>query len=657
MSKKSLRRILLSGLLVLLLPILVLSVSAEITVPKGKDVVLNKAQIEMAAGYTDKLTYTLAPELGKAKKAEWFTADPNVATVSTGSVKAIAPGRTMISLKLYLENGKTVSATCAVEVYRAVTGVKGPATVTIAMGETYEPLPITIAPADATYQGVTFQSAKEDIVRVDNKGVLTPVSPGVTSVVITSQDHVPTGSKAKTHTVKIVVIQKVESVTLDKREVEVSRGGTVKITSTVLPVNASNPKVKWESSNVKVATVSANGTVRGVSPGTATITATSTDETKIVAKCKVEVYPPVTKVQSAYTNIEVEINTTYQPLPITIFPEDAKYKGVSFTSSDESIVKVDSKGSVTGVGLGKAFVTVTSTEPTVTPKLTYVNVHVVQKVEEVDINLSRTEVATSARVTLTATTGPKDATNPKVIWTSSDPEIASVTDGVVTGHRIGTTTITATSADGSNISDSCRVTVYQLVTRIGTDNTKVGITVGTTQRLQVEVVPLDARDRRLTWTSDNTRIATVDNEGRVTGVRVGPAKITATANDGSGKKLEYNVFIEPEVPLEAISFTCYGSGGYNDEFAVKFQNLTATRTVEYFEFTVIVNEGKRDERVLDAYSYNVKLGPGLPKELGRWDMADITNAQTVDVRLTYVLYADGTEVHFKDKPIIGRFEE
>ena len=138
--------------------------------------------------------------------------------------------------------------------------------------------------------------------------------------------------------------------------------------------------------------------------------------------------------------------------------------------------------------------------------------------------------------TLTATVSPKDAANKKVTWKSSNAAIASVdANGKVTGVKAGEATITVTTEDGGKTA-TCTVTVSATsvaVTGVTLNKTETSIFVGGSETLTATVAPADATNQKVTWKSDKPEIATVDANGKVTGVKAGEATITVTTEDGA----------------------------------------------------------------------------------------------------------------------------
>lgn len=136
--------------------------------------------------------------------------------------------------------------------------------------------------------------------------------------------------------------------------------------------------------------------------------------------------------------------------------------------------------------------------------------------------------------TLIATVLPADATNKNYSWSSSDPEVATITgEGLVTAVATGTATITATTDDGSHTA-ICVVNVYTPITEITVTPTPVNVPgIGHTVQLVAQVTPADADNQAVTWTTADEDKATVDASGIVTGGVPGSVTITCTANENA----------------------------------------------------------------------------------------------------------------------------
>ena len=177
----------------------------------------------------------------------------------------------------------------------------------------------------------------------------------------------------------------------------------------------------------------------------------------------------------------------------------------------------------------------------------------------VTLDKSSISILVGASETLAATVSPKDAANKKVSWKSDKPEIATVdANGKVTGVKAGEATITVTTEDGGKTA-TCKVTVSDKeikVTGVKLNKSETSLLVGGNETLTATVLPEDATNQNVTWKSDKPEIATVDANGKVTGVAAGEATITVTTEDG-GKTATCKVTVKPnlvsEITLAALA--------------------------------------------------------------------------------------------------------
>jgi uncharacterized protein YjdB len=247
----------------------------------------------------------------------------------------------------------------------------------------------------------------------------------------------------------------------------------------------------------------------------------------------------VTGVSFTQNSVNVLVNATAdltQNLSIT--PASATNKSVTW-SSDKTAVATVLNGVVTGVSAGSAIITVTTADGGFTATCTV-------NVSTVSVAVTSVTVApTTATITvggtpqqLVPTVIPSTATNKSVTWSSDTTGVATVDNaGLVSAVAAGTAKITVTTADGGKTA-FCTVTVnaattIKHVTAVTVSPATLGLTVGgTTGSLTAAITPSDATDLSVSWSSDNTSIATVSG-GTVTAVAAGTANIYATSTDGS----------------------------------------------------------------------------------------------------------------------------
>ena len=263
-----------------------------------------------------------------------------------------------------------------------------------------------------------------------------------------------------------------------------------------------------------------------------------------------------------------------ETLTATVEPANATNKNVTWESSNTDVAEVDADGKVTAKGTGVATITVTTEDGSKTATCTVTVMAARVDVTGVTLNKTATTLLIGSNETLTATVAPADATNKTVVWTSDDETIATVADGVVTAVGLGTATITATTEDG-NFTATCEVTVNPIVvTGVTLDEATATLTVGETQTLVATFAPANATNKNVSWTSNNTAVASVSAEGVVTANAVGTATITVTTEDGSfTATCDITVNASSVKPsLTSVIFNetfagCDGTGGRDGSFS------------------------------------------------------------------------------------------
>lgn len=227
-------------------------------------------------------------------------------------------------------------------------------------------------------------------------------------------------------------------------------------------------------------------------------------------------------------------------LAATVTPADTT-DAVVWTSSNTKVATVSADGVVTAVKEGTAVITATAGNVKATCKITVSKA--VVKVTKVSVTASARNIAAGKKVQLKAAVAPSKATNKAVTWKSSNTKVATVSSkGVVTFNKKAggkKVTITATAKDGSKkygkITLTCMKGSVKKITLSGVKTLKAGKTA----KVKAKVTTMNGKaNKTLTWTSSNTKIATVNKTGKVKAAKgkKGTVTITARATDGSGKK-------------------------------------------------------------------------------------------------------------------------
>ena len=313
---------------------------------------VNPTSLSLVEGETGSLTATVSPSDADDKTVIWDSSDKSVASVENGKVTALKAGSANITVKS-VDGGFTAS--CSVSVSAKTVDVASISLskeeLTLKEGDS-ETITATVKPDDATDKTVTWTSSDPSVATVDG-GKIEAVKEGTATVTAKAGD--------KTATCKVTVDKKViavESVELDKTEVELNEGDSVTLTATVKPDDATNKTVTWTSSDPAVAMVD-GGKIEAVKEGTATITAKSGEKS---ATCQVTVKKVIAVESVELDKTEVELTEGDSvTLTATVKPDDATDKTVTWTSSDPAVATVDG-GKIEAVKEGTATITAKSGE-------------------------------------------------------------------------------------------------------------------------------------------------------------------------------------------------------------------------------------------------------------------------------------------------------
>ena len=256
---------------------------------------------------------------------------------------------------------------------------------------------------------------------------------------------------------------------------------------------------------------------------------------------------PVTELTLNKTSVTLLAGES-ETLAASAFPLDTK---VQWSSSSPAIASVDQNGKVTGIDNGTTIITVASADGT---KTATCEVTVIVPVTGVSLDRTSAEIIKGDIMTLTATVAPSNATNKNVIWTSSNPSVATVSQsGVITAIKAGSTTVVATTIDGEKAA-ACEIVVIVPVNSISLDKESLELIEGDGASLTATIGPDDATDKRITWKSSDDSIAIVSSSGAVVAVKAGTVTITATTEDG-GLTAECNLTVIKRVVSGGIEDT------------------------------------------------------------------------------------------------------
>ena len=405
-------------------------------VPEGARVLM------LPVNRSQKLGITALPKDANDRKTVLTTDNPAVCDVTGSTLKPQALGECNVTISSV--QTPEVTFTYHVLVVQPITKLAlSLESDELFIGETTR-LTTTYTPEDATVQQVVYSSRNEEIATVDQTGLVTALKKGTVTLEAKAADG--SGKKAS---IRLTVRQQPESITLSETSFVINVGKTKRITAQVLPTNTNDKSVTWTPSDETVATVTSNGTVKPVAPGTCTITCASKDLPQVYATATVEVHQLVTRVAFQEKSLSFDVNTTCQTY-WEIEPANATDKSVTFTSSNEDIATVDANGLVTGHKRGSCTITVKTADGS--NRKASIKINVLQPVQGVHMEKDTYRVGIDEGLRITAVLEPSDASNTNMTWSVADSSIASIRGTnnrpVVTGKRWGTTTVTGVTEDG-----------------------------------------------------------------------------------------------------------------------------------------------------------------------------------------------------------------
>lgn len=366
---------------------------------------------------------------------------------------------------------------------------------------------------------------------------------------------------------------------------------------------------------------------------------------------------PISIVLPNYTeNIKVGQSITLVP---TIAPINATTT-LNWTSSDNSVATVSQSGVVKGIKVGESKITVTTSNN----MSAYCYVKVTEDVIYVSsISLNSTSASLNIGDTkqLIATISPSNATDKSVSWSSSNTSVAQVSSsGGVTAKSAGSATITCKANDGSGKSAICSVTVKSSTiepTDITLPSSRT-VKVGETFIMTYTLTPSNATTT-LTWTSDDTSIATVSSSGVVKGIKVGTTKIRVKTSNGKTDYCNVSVEWNNGNLNDGDTFTAYTAEGVEMTFKVisskdrtcqvgigEYQNTAInTNTTRKITIPEIVN-GFRVIEIGQSSFYNCKqiTSVSIPNtivKLGDDAFQDCTSITSFSIPTSVKIIGDG----------------
>lgn len=528
---------------------------------------------DMVVGDSLTLTAKVLPDDAKDKTVKWSSDNAEVATVSAGTVKALKEGTVNITAKATADEKVagtvTIKITKPADVEPAEIKVTGLADIEV--GKSIK-LVVEVLPSGAK-QEVEFKSNNEAIAKVDANGNVTGVALGEATITVSS--------KAKAEIKKevtIKVVEKAQEVLPTSIKVtgeqKVFVGKTVSLTVEVTPEEATNKEVEFKSSNEAIATVDAEGVVKGVKAGEVTITVTAKAKADVTAKITIKVEKEKVPGAPEYIQItgykkNIKVGDTME-LAAYLYSNSEEVTLTDYeweTDPKESDVAKIENGLFTALKAGTVTIKCTSTADKdiySSIKITVVDdsEEYVYDVESLEYTFKKTEFLLHESIVsnMEKKILPDKLDNKDVYWESSDTKVVKISPTYRTPYIVGfgEVTITAFSAANPEISKDYQIVVkpyvaptsFKVVDAMGEEVTEIELEVKRKKTISVVVEPEDG-DLRATFESLNKEIASIDENGQISAVAEGETTlIVKSSAEGVEFEKQIKITVKPKTIVE-----------------------------------------------------------------------------------------------------------
>lgn len=523
---------------------------------------LDQTNKTMYVGESARLSYVVLPTNSSNSIVTWVSTNTSVAAVdAAGKVTAKGVGTAVIILRT-ADGG--YSAYCTITVKQVATTVKLDVnTLALKTGQYYY-FKTTLTPNGSTDNDLVWESSDTKVAVVDEDGKVTAKNAGTAVIMARTQ----AGGVAYC---KVTVTQSVDGLVLNYSEKTIFKGESFDLEASISPSSATELKVTWKSSNVKVATISDKGVVKGIVGGVVVITCTTVDG-GYSATCVVTVKEKITSIKLNYETYNLGVDKSVR-LTATISNETATNQKIKWSSSNENVAIVSQTGKVTGIARGYASITAMALDGSESE--VSCEIRVVIPVNSVTLNKTSMSMFVGESKKLKAKVGPKNVTYKKAKWSSSDTSVAIVDeDGIVIGIKAGSTMITAEAADNSGKKAICYVTVNDRLASTGITLQDKAITMvpNETKIVEMVLIPVASTDD-VTWSSDNSAVASVNKDsGKITAKSTGTAYVTVMTDSGKTATVEVTVIGLNQTKLVTEQYTEYNLSVEGSSDTVKWHS-------------------------------------------------------------------------------------
>ena len=511
----------------------------------------------LVAPQTKKLNLQINPsDTSEKSKITWESNHGDIVSVDPdGTVHALQPGDATITVR-YKDKSDSVNIKVLIPI-DSITILPN-SDITMNKGETKN-LSVDIQPATAEEdKTVTWESDNPNVATIDKtSGLLKAVGGG--SATITARLK-----NGKTATATVTVKVPVTEVILEdgKESINVNKNTTKTIKIKINPSDYTDTTpTHWESSSEEVATVNQNGEITALSNGQTIITATKDGKSDTII---VYVITPIESVvineKSGLTDNTMQLEKNHETnLTATVNPSDTNEEyTLKWSSSDDDIASVSATGVVTAKKAGTVTITATANN-----KSDSIKVNVFVPISSFTPTKEDIEIIKGKTFKVSYQINPSDATESKVIaWSSSENSVATVnSEGVITALKEGTTVITGTLKNGMSININVTVKIIPL------NDIEISapeeMLKGETYDMEITPDPIDTTElNNVLYSSSDESILTVDENGKVTALKEGEAKIKVTVGEIEKEiTIKVNEIHVEKIQINSLDELTVGNGG------------------------------------------------------------------------------------------------
>lgn len=487
---------------------------------------------------------TVAPANASNPVVAWSVDNASIATISgAGMLTPLTDG--VVQVTATATDGTGVSGMAVVtltnQIWVNAINITAPGNnFTITVDKATLQLDAEVLPANASNKAIVWAANPSDVGTISQTGLVSPVGNGLLTVTATALDAGGfSASRVITISGQITLPQSVTIAPTGNITVFSVRGGNLQFTETVLPATTTDKSVTWSVTPITRATISGSGMLTAIADGPVTVTAVSNAVASISG-----FYLLSLSNQNAVTSVSVSGTATSVLagnsilLSATVSPANASNPAITWASSNNAVATVSGIGQVRGLSSGVVTITATSVDvPSVQGM--YV-VTVIQRVTAITVSGTggiNTISVLGGTLQMEATVAPATATNPTVTWTVSNEAIATINSvtGLLQAVANGTVLVTASAVDGSGVTGFRTVSITNQTvapppttitsfTLSGSSTVNVGATIALSALIEPNTVTVSG----LVFTSSDASVATVTNDGEVTGVSAGVVTITGS---------------------------------------------------------------------------------------------------------------------------------